>query len=79
MKKTEMYDRDGYNANTDLFKSRYYATKWLEKHHMKNQKAVIKMNTGYWIMDNTAYCDKETRKLAKKIHENFVKEEIERS
>lgn len=53
MKYAELFDKNGQNKYTGLFKSRYYAQKWLKAHGLKNGK-IIKFDSGYLIV----YLDK---------------------
>ena len=53
MKYTELFDKNGYNKYSGLFKSRYYAEKWLKAHNLKKGK-IIKFDSGYPIV----YLDK---------------------
>lgn len=63
MKKEEAFNRNGYNEFTGLFKSRYYAKKWVEKNHCEHQR-IMKIYNGYLVTDkySTEKCFNETLK-----------------
>lgn len=48
MKYDEMFDKDGYNQYTELYKSRYYAQK-----AAYGDEVVVKVEGGYKIMKVT--------------------------
>lgn len=54
MKTKGLFDENGYNERTKVFKSRYYAKKWLETRGFKNGKIIKVGNMGYMVL----YLDK---------------------
>ena len=54
MKTKGLFNENGYNEQTKIFKSRYYAKKWLEARGFKNGKIIKIGDMGYMIL----YLDK---------------------